>query len=150
MFRAVNMENGYDMTGVGHSPSGQNRRLRVMVAEASAILAEKLQTELGSLPFVEIVGAAETSREALALFLHSRAEVVIVSIYLPDKSGFDLLRYIKGAAADCKVILLCAWPDVFIQETAKALGAAGVCPSTDGFDELRGLLDDFSKGGPGR
>jgi hypothetical protein len=35
---------------------------------------------------------------------------------------------------------LCRWTDPFIEETAKALGAAGVCPTSDGFGQLTGII----------
>jgi len=115
-------------------------KLRTLLAEHSPALRQQLRHELEQLPFIDLVAEAQNSHEAITLFFRTRPQLVLVSISLPEESGFEILRAIKRAAADCLVIVTARWPDSFLQETARLLGAYGVCSTTDGFAQLRVVL----------
>ena len=116
------------------------RKLRMLLADGSSHVRDTLQEALENMPFVEIAGQASSCRETLDLFFRARPDVVVVAISLPDDSGFEVLRCVRQAATTCVVVLTTRWPDPFVEEAAGLLGAAGVCLTTNGFVQLRGLL----------
>jgi len=120
--------------------------LRVLLADDSAAARQNLRETLHTLPFIEIVGEAGKGDEALDLFLRIRPDVVVAAVCLPEHGGFHLLRCIKRAVADSVVILTNRGSNPFVEEAASLLGAAGVCPSGDGFVQLRAILQSLWNG----
>ncbi len=120
----------------------ESDRVRVLLAHESRVVRDRFREELKRLPFIELIGEANTSERALALFFQARPAVVVVSVLLPEQSGFDVLRCIKGAVAETTVVLASGSSNPFVQEVAALLGATAVCPVTeqDGALELTGLL----------
>jgi len=104
---------------------------------------------LQQLPYVEVVGDAHTDQEVLNLAFQLRPNVVIVSISLPDKGGFEILRRIQRTLPGCAVILTSCSRDGSLQNAARLLGAAGVFSVTDGIAQIGGLiqslLDQFGR-----
>jgi DNA-binding NarL/FixJ family response regulator len=120
-------------------------RLRVLLADESAAMCDRLREQLTQLPFIEIVGHAGATDQTLALFFQSRPDVVIASILLPEKGGFEVLRCIKRADADCAVVLTSHYTNPFVVQTASFLGANAVCSLGNGLVELRSTLAALSK-----
>ncbi len=120
----------------------ESDRLRVLLAHESPVVRDRCRDELKHLPFVELVGEANSSEQALALFFQAHPAVVVVSILLPEQGGFDVLRCIKGAVAETTVVLTSSSPNPYVRGVATLLGAAGVCAVSDGDGarELSGLL----------
>ena len=120
-----------------------NGKLRLLLADQSTVVRHELRKDLGRLEGIEIVAEADRDDRALDLFFRSRPEVVVVSTSLPVQGGFEVLRCIKRAAPRCAVILTSRCPNQFIAETARLLGAFGVCPAVDGAAQLRNLLQNL-------
>lgn len=108
-------------------------------------MCDRLREQLTQLPFIEIVGQAGTSEQALSIFFHSRPDVVVASILLPEKGGFEILRCIKRADADCAVVLTSHYTNPFVLQTANFLGATAVCSLGNGLTELRSTLEELAK-----
>jgi CheY-like chemotaxis protein len=115
-------------------------KLRVLLVDHSPTVRQKLRKDLESTGGLEITSEADRDDQALELFFASRPEVVIVSAALPVNGGFEVLRCIKRAAPHCAVILTSRSPTQFISETARLLGASGVCSTLDGAAQLRSIL----------
>jgi len=98
---------------------------------------------LQQLPYVEIVGEGNTDQQVLNLAFQLRPEVVIVSISLPDKGGFEVLRRIQRTLPGCAVILTSCSRDGSLQNAARLLGAVGVFSVTDGIAQISGMLQNL-------
>ena len=117
-----------------------HRKLRVLLAEQSPALRQRLRKTLDALHSIETVGEAGSDNEALELSFRLQPEVIVLSASLPDQGGFEVLRRIKRSMSNCEVILMSYRPCAFVQKAGSLLGATGVCPIEDGFTELRDLL----------
>ena len=126
------------------NPSAHNP-LRVLLADESPAMCERLREQLAILPFIEIVGQVSTSDSALDRFFHSRPDVVVASILLPGKGGFEVLRCIKRADAECAVVLTSHYTNPFVHQTASFLGATAVCSLGNGVGEVRTALERLAK-----
>ena len=114
-----------------------------MLADESCAVRERFRKSLESCSVAEIVAEAGTDQHALDLFFQSHPEVVVVSTSLPAKGGFEVLRRIKRAVPRCEVILTSRFPNQFIRDTARLLGAAGVCSADDECSQLRSVLQSL-------
>ncbi len=117
------------------------QKLRVMLADDSAVSRRQLRDKLAHLPFVDIVGEADKGNDALELFFYEQPDAVVASICLPEYGGFYLLRCIQRVAATCAVILTYRESTQFVKEAATLLGAAGTCPARNGSLELSQMLE---------
>ena len=115
-------------------------RIRILLADGTQLVGNDYREALDNLHFVEIVGLAKTSEEALNLFFQRKPDVVVVSIILPKLDGMEVLRCINRASSDCAVILLSHAPNAFLEQAATLLGAAGLCSAHEGVAKLRRLL----------
>src|SRR5262245_6123417 len=72
------------------------------------------------------VDDVENVDQALEVLSHSPADLVLSDYDMPEKTGLDLLKAIRNKEAVPKVLLLSAHTDPTTEQTAFALGAAGV------------------------
>ncbi len=119
----------------------ESQNLRVLLADDSAVSRQQLRDKLTHLPFVEVVGEAGNSHEALEAFFYKEPDAVIVSICLPEQGGFHVLRCLQRLAANCSVILTYRDSTQFIKDAAALLGAADTCPAGDGSFQLGTTLE---------
>ena len=90
-------------------PPPRTKPLRVLLADDSKILREKLAVLLSSLPAVEVVGEANDGIEALAAIGSLEPDLVVLDLRMPRMSGFEVLaalqpnpsrrRLIQGSSA---------------------------------------------------
>lgn len=71
----------------------------------------------------EIVGLAATRAEAIALAGTTRPELVLLDVLLPDGNGLDLVRDLRGALPDLRVIVISSYRESDYAERALAAGA---------------------------
>jgi len=99
------------------------------------LAAERFVTRLG----FRVIQAAD-GREALATVPSARPDVALVDLQMPHVGGLEVLRALKHAAPDCKVILMTAEPTVETAIDAVKLGALDYLAKPFDFDRLRQLL----------
>jgi DNA-binding NarL/FixJ family response regulator len=99
--------------------------LRVVVADDHAVVREGLRALLSAVDGYELVGTAETGREAVRAAVTVRPDVVVMDIQMPQMSGIDATREIGRVAPDVAVLMLTMFEDdesVFAAMRAGALG----------------------------
>jgi DNA-binding NarL/FixJ family response regulator len=121
---------------------GNNEPLRVLLANGSPVERNALREAMLQMHFVEIVGETDTCNEALELLFRLRPDVVISAIHLGNEGGFELLRRCKRVVPQTVVILTSRLPNHFVEQAARILGAALVCPIAD-LLQLRVTLRDL-------
>jgi two-component system, chemotaxis family, protein-glutamate methylesterase/glutaminase len=68
--------------------------VRVLIVEDSPVVREFLIHILGSDPEIEVVGTAETGREALEAVERTRPDIITMDVHMPKMNGFDATRRI--------------------------------------------------------
>jgi len=66
--------------------------MRVLIADDSDVLVERLRSGLAALPGIEIVGHASNVADAAREIRRTKPEVVILDIRMPVGSGIDVLE----------------------------------------------------------
>ncbi len=74
-------------------------RLRVVIADDEPRARQFLEKLLGEHENVEVVGAARGGAEALQLIAKQRPDVAFLDIHMPDLSGLEVARHLKGEDA---------------------------------------------------
>ena len=84
--------------------------------------------------------ACATGREALEILETRRLDVALVDVRLPDVGGLEVLKAIRGSAAECQVILMTGATDVESSVEAIRLGAMAYLSKPINFDRLSQLF----------
>src|SRR5512139_188689 len=101
------------------------RRIAVLLAEDHTVVREGLRTLLEAEGDIQVVGEAQTGRQAVDLAKKLRPAVVVMDIAMPLLNGLEATRQIRKALPDARVIILSAHSDDAYVTRALALGAAG-------------------------
>jgi len=138
---AATSQDGIDMTEPTHNVPGERPNLQVLLIEESPTALAIRRQELQHAGWIEIVGEATSSQNALALFFQLKPQAVIVSTCLSVQSGLEVLRCIKRVFPQCPVVLTIRQSDSFVTEAARLLGATAVCCLSDHPAQLVRILE---------
>ncbi len=101
------------------------KKITVLLAEDHRIVREGLRALLKTEPDIEVIGEAENGRDAVALNLKLKPDVVVMDIAMPLLNGLEAARQILRTAAPPKVLILSAHSDDAYVRQVIALGASG-------------------------
>ena len=87
-------------------------------------------------PGAQVVGEADTAREAAILIEAQEADVVLLDIVLPGSNGLSALREIHRVRPSCRVLVLTALKEPEFATDALAAGADGYAIKTQSMEEL--------------
>jgi len=84
--------------------------MRILIADDSVIVRERLINLLIELQGVEIIGQAEDAMEARGLAEKLKPDLAILDLRMPKGSGADVLFDLKRLVPSPKVIMLTNYP----------------------------------------
>lgn len=102
-------------------PPGRER-VRIVLADDHAVLRKGLASLLRRHDRIEVVGEAGDGRQAVEVTLHTRPDVVLMDLTMPELSGIEATRRIKAALPEVRVIGLSMHEDA---DMATAMLRAG-------------------------
>ncbi|MGQ7394676.1 response regulator transcription factor [Streptococcus suis] len=80
--------------------------MRILVAEDQAMLRDALCQLLVFQDAVEAVLQAENGSQAIALLEKEPVDVVILDIEMPEKTGLDVLEWVREQALPVKIVIM--------------------------------------------
>ena len=80
-------------------------RLRALIADDEPRARQFLERLLGEHEVLEVVGAARSGAEALQLVSSLKPDVAFLDIHMPDLSGLEVARHLRGADAPIVVFV---------------------------------------------
>ena len=99
--------------------------IRVLIADDHAIVREGLKQILADTKDIVVAGDAESGGEAVKLVRNTGCDVLLLDISMPDRSGIEVLKQIKGEFPKLAVLMLSMHrEDQYAIRSLKA-GAAG-------------------------
>jgi DNA-binding NarL/FixJ family response regulator len=101
------------------------KRITVLLAEDHQIVREGFRSLLKHERDIEVVGEAETGRQAVQLTRKLSPSVVVMDIAMPLLNGLEATRQIRKDFPETKVLILSAHSDDAYVEQVATLGAAG-------------------------
>src|SRR5207344_2828 len=122
------------------------KRITVLLAEDHQIVREGFRSLLEHESDIEVVGEAETGRQAVQLTRKLRPSVVVMDIAMPLLNGLEATRQIRKEFPDTKVLILSAHSDDAYVEQVAVLGAAGFLLKQTSSDILAKAIREVQKG----
>ncbi|MFC6286549.1 response regulator [Nocardioides sp. GCM10027113] len=84
----------------------QSSTTRVLVVDDHDLIRDGLVGVFGREPSMEVVGAAKTVQEAMALHAETSPDVVVTDLQLQDGTGLDIVRAVRRTSAAAGVVVL--------------------------------------------
>lgn len=100
-----------------------NGMMRVLIADDSAVVRERLLQFLREVDGVQVVGQATDAMEARNLAEKLKPDVAILDLRMPKGSGADVLHDIKKLHPSARVIMLTNYPHPENRQKCIDLGA---------------------------
>ena len=121
-------------------------RITVLLAEDHQVVREGFRSLLEHEPDIEVIGEAETGRQAVQLTRKLRPAVVVMDIAMPLLNGLEATRQIRKDFPDTKVLILSAHSDDAYVEQVAELGAAGFLLKQTSSHNLATAIREVQKG----
>jgi len=121
-------------------------RIRVLLADDHMIVREGLRALLEADGNFEVVGEAETGRQAVQLAKTLRPDVVVMDIAMPLLNGMEATRRIVKDVPATRVLILSAHGDDEYIRQVVLLGAAGYLIKQTSADVLGRAIQEVQKG----
>lgn len=99
------------------------KELRVVVADDSLVMRERLRRALLKLGDGVLAGMASDGPEAVELVRALAPDVVILDITMPHLSGIEALREIRKENRSTVIVMFTALPSVVLREVCLGAGA---------------------------
>ncbi len=120
--------------------------MKVVVADDQTAVREGLVTLLGTMPGVEVVGAAADGEEAVSVVADSSPDVVLMDVRMPRLDGVEATRRIRTEHPDTQVVVLTTYADDESVLGALRAGALGYLTKDAGREHIRRALEAAANG----
>ena len=118
---------------------------RIFVLEDHATMRDTLVAFVSALPDTEVCGSAANAEDALAKLAEAQADLVLVDISLPGKSGLDFVREARQRWPRLQYLVLTGRDEAAYMFPAFSMGAHGYL-SKGNAARLREAIDCVLRG----
>lgn len=114
--------------------------MKVLIADDSVMVIDRIMEILRELPGLEIAGCAKDANETLQLVGQLDPQVIILDLEMPGGSALDVLRAIKAGRPHIVAIVLTNSASIPFRKACTTVGAEFFLDKSYEFDQLRGIL----------
>ncbi len=123
-----------------------NNKIKVIVVDDHAILRTGINQILAATEDVEVIAEAKNGAEAIKLSRQLEADVMLLDISMPDRSGMEVLKYIKSENSCIAVLMLSTYMEDQYAVRALKSGAAGYLCKQKASSDLLNAIRTVAKG----
>lgn len=124
------------------------KKITVLLAEDHAVVRQGLCTLLQTEGGFEVVGQAQTGREAVHLAATLQPDVILMDVAMPVLNGLEATRQIIAARPSARVLILSAHSDDEYIDRLTAIGAVGFLEKQTSAEILTKAIQEIAKGRP--
>lgn len=118
----------------------KNAPIRILVVDDHVILRQGIGVMLNQEDGFEVIGEAENERDALALTMELKPDIVLVDIFLETASGLDTAKQLLRISPNTRIVLFAGSNDEKLLFEAIRVGVHGYLQKTLSIDDLRRAL----------
>lgn len=119
--------------------------IKVFVIEDDPMVLEVNTGFLEKIPFFQLEGVARTGQDAINLIKKHKPDLVLLDMFLPDLSGFDVLKVIREEEIPTDVILITAARDSKSIHEVFRLGAVDYIVKPFRFERFKAAMESYEK-----
>jgi two-component system invasion response regulator UvrY len=121
------------------------KKMRVLIADDSELIRERLQQMLSQFGQVEVVGSFNNGTQTLEGLLLLKPDLAIVDYKMPGLSGLEVLKGIRKETTDIKIIILTFYSSDYYRQLAMQYGADYFFSKADDFEKTEAVLTEMLK-----
>lgn len=121
--------------------------IKVLVADDHSVVRRGLQQILTDEPDMVVAAEAVNAAEALERTRDVDLDVVVLDIFMPDRSGLEVLQEIRKECPGLPVLILSMYPEEQFAVRVMKAGAAGYLTKDAAPEELVGAIRKVVGGG---
>ncbi|SAL02371.1 two component LuxR family transcriptional regulator [Caballeronia calidae] len=121
--------------------------IHVLIADDHALVRDGLRHILGNASGFEIAGEASDGPSTLALARSTDADVLVLDLSMPGRSGLDLLKQIKDEKPALRILVLTMHAEQQYAARAFKAGASGYLTKESASAELVAAVTKVAAGG---
>lgn len=114
--------------------------MKIFIVEDNSLTRFTIKTAVEKLGHAA-VGEAENFAEAMSKLKNTEADILLLDVILPDKSGLEVLREFKKINGNTKVIVVTALEQDSLDEELLREGAASILRKPFSVDELEKAIN---------
>ncbi len=120
--------------------------ITVLLADDHTLVRQGLRALLASEPDIEVVGEAETGRQAVRLAKSLKPDVVVMDVAMPALNGLEASSQITKEAPSSRVLILSSYADDEYVYRSTEAGAAGYLVKHAAATDLVRAIREAKKG----
>ena len=121
----------------------ENKKFTILIVDDSSIIIKRVTGIIKDLNNTGTILHASNYVKALQLVNQLSPQIVLLDIHLPDKSGVEVLRYIKEKKLPITVIMLTNQSEEYYKTLCKEIGADYFIDKSSGFEEIPGIINSL-------
>jgi two-component system invasion response regulator UvrY len=121
--------------------------IRVLLADDHAIVRDGVRCLLARTGDMTIVGEARDGGEVLILVRNTSADVLVLDISMPGRSGIELIRLVKAEYPKLPVLVFSLYDELQYAVRALRAGASGYLTKDNDGDTLVAVIRKLAAGG---
>jgi len=114
--------------------------MRVLIADDSPLVAERLADLLAEIPGIQLVGKASDAPEAILSIADTSPDAIILDLQMPGGSGLEVLRAIRQSHPSLCVLICTNYPYPQYREECIAAGANYFLDKSADFEKIPEIL----------
>ena len=119
--------------------------MKVLIADDSVLLRERLTAMISELPGIQVIGQAENAQNAINSIRILKPDVTILDIRMPGGNGFEVLENIKKDKWHPLMIVLTSYPYPQYKKKCLDSGADYFFDKSTEFQKVIEVLKKFIK-----
>ena len=119
--------------------------MKVVIADDSRVVVERLSDLLSDVPGVELVGQAGDAAGALSCIRHKNPDLVILDLQMPGGNGLDILRAIRLERPTLCVLICTNYPYPQYKKECLAAGANYFLDKSTEFEKIPAILEEVAR-----
>lgn len=124
----------------------ETQKIKVIIVDDHAILRSGIKQILTASGDIEVVGEAENVAQAIKCVREIHADVMLLDISLPDKTGIEALKLIKRENAALNILMLSMYMEDQYAVRSIRSGASGYLCKHTASEELLTAIHTLAKG----
>ncbi|CAK9890105.1 response regulator [Pseudomonas fluorescens] len=122
-------------------------QIRLALVDDHSLVRDGIRALLSVIPTVTVVGEAENGATAIEMVEHSKPDLLLVDINLPDINGLDLTRKLRDRYPSLKVLVLSMHDSKeYVSESLRS-GASGYVLKNAPSREIVAAIEAIANGG---
>jgi len=122
--------------------------MRVLIADDSLAVVERLADLLKEIPGIQLVGIAQDAPEAIQSIVEESPDAIILDLQMPGGSGLEVLRTIRQSHPSLCVLICTNYPFSHYRAECFAAGANYFLDKSAEFDKIPQIFRDLVERAP--